>query len=80
MVPGTPIQPESITTFQDPPPTLGRDQGRDGRDDWRIPPRPIHERPIVGGTIQSHGTTSPLNRKAIDRHQMRDDLPPFSRP
>ena len=40
----------------------------------------IYEWPIVGGSIQSHGPTGPLNRKAIDRHQMRDDLPSFSRP
>lgn len=50
------------------------------RDHGRIPPCPIHEWPIVRRPTHAHRTTGPLNRKAVHGHEMRDALPPLSRP
>ena len=80
MVPRMAEVPQPIATLPDPPPTLGRHERGQRRDHRRIPTGPIHERPIVRGPMQSHCPTGPLNRKAVHRHEMRDDLPPFSRP
>ena len=80
MIPGMPIEPEPITTFPEAPATLGRHERGQGRDHRRIPSRPVYERSVVRGSTESHRSTGPLNRKAIDRHQVSDDLPPFSRP
>ena len=64
----------------DTPATLDRHERGEGRDDRRIPPSPIDERPIVRGPTQSDCSTRPLNREAALCHQMGDDLPSFSRP
>ncbi len=80
VIPGMPIELESITTLPEPPATLGGDERGQRRDHRGIPPGPIHERPIVGRPSESHCATGPLNRKAAHGHQVRGDLPPFSRP
>ena len=42
-----PVEPEPIATLPEAPATLGRDERRERRDHRRIPPGPIHERPVV---------------------------------
>jgi hypothetical protein len=36
--------------------------------------------PVVCRPAQSHDSTGPLNRKAIHRDEVRDDLPPCGGP
>jgi len=80
MIPAIPIEPESITTFPETPATLRGDEGRQGRDHWRIPSGLVHQGAIVRGPTQSHRSTGPLNRKAMPRDQVRHDLPPLGGP
>ena len=80
MVPRMAEVPQPIATLPESSATLGRHERGQGRNHRRIPPRPIHKRLIVRGAAQSHCTAGPLNRKAVHRHQMRDDLPSVSRP
>jgi len=75
-----PIQPEPIATLPEAPAAFGGHEGGERRDHRRIPPRPLHARPIVRRPTQAHGAAGLLNWKAIHGHEVRDDLPPFRRP
>ncbi len=80
MIPAMPVEPKPIATLPEAPSTLGRHERGQSRDHQRIPSGAIHEGPIVRRPSESHRAAGPLNRKAVHRDQVRDDLPPFSRP
>ncbi len=80
MIPRMAIEPESIATFPEAPPTLGRHECGEGGDHGRVPSRPIDQWPVVGGPPQSHRSAGPLNRQATHGHQMGGDLPAVSGP
>lgn len=79
-IPRMAIEPEPITTLPEAPATLGRHECRERCDHRRIALGLVYERPVVRGPAHPHRATGPLHRKAVYRHQVRDDFPPFSRP
>jgi hypothetical protein len=75
-----PVQAEAVEALPEPPATLGRHEGREGRDYRRIPARPVHKGPIVACPTQPYGATGPLNRQAALGHQVGHDLSPLRGP
>ena len=80
MIPRMPIEPQLGATLPEAPATLGRHECRERCDHRRIALGLVYERPVVRGPAHPHRATGPLHRKAVYRHQVRDDFPPFSRP
>jgi hypothetical protein len=80
MIPGMPIEPESIATLPEAPPTLGRHECGERRNHRGISLGPFPDGPVVCRAAKPDEAAGPLNRKTVHRHEMRDDLPSFSRP
>jgi|CXWL01.1.fsa_nt_gi hypothetical protein len=78
MIPGMPIEPQSIATRPEAPATLGRHERGAGDNHRRIPSSPIHEGPVVRRLAESYRSAGSLNQETIHRDKMDDDLPPLS--
>jgi hypothetical protein len=80
VIPAMPVEPKSVTTLPEAPATPRGHEGREGGNHRRIAPDPVHEGPVVRRPAHSYCGTGPLNRKAIHRDQVRDDLPTLGGP
>ncbi len=69
----THILPESPVGVRDT-------QGHQGLNDRCIALGPLHHGSIVRGAPKPHRLTGPLNWKAAHRDEVRNQLPPLSRP